>query len=231
MQYSRAFSALLVLALGLSRPSPLDAQLPTARAPASSGVPSQAASAFLRAWIRAGADGESLDSNVADSETWAIAAALPLQRGQLRAEAVYLTGRPWCGTGGCTLVIVTEDSASKVHFAGDVSLSQLPIRLLTTRHGGWPDLGVSVFGGGEAHPHLALFRFDADSQRYQGESTAELPAVPLTQRQERALITDAMPETRLWPREGRGTLVQRCLVVVPTAFGRFYTHRRCPTRS
>ena len=182
---------------------------------------------FLRDWLRTGADSFAIvEPTTPGRETWAIAAPLPLGRGQPRAEAVYLSGRPWCGTGGCLLLIVTEDSAGTMRFAGDVGLAQLPIRVLATRHAGWPELGVSVFGGG-AQPHEALLR--SNGRAYQSETTSDLPVVPAGA-PGRALLTDTMPETRLWPAGPRGTLVQRCLVVVQTTFGPRYEHRRCPTR-
>jgi hypothetical protein len=219
-------SYVYLFALAIGRVSALEAQAPVQRAPVSLAVPSAAVFTFLRDWMRSGGN-ELFDTTRAESETWAIAAPLPLERSQLRAKAVYLSGQPWCGTGGCRLLVVTEDSAGTVRFAGDVELAQLPIRVLATRHAGWPDLGVTVFGGGERRPHLVLLRYDG--QRYQGESTADLPEVPAAQRRGRVLITDAMPETRLWPAGTRGTLVQRCFVVMPTTFGPIYTHRRCRT--
>jgi len=147
------------LALALAGMSALEAQAPVQRAPASPEVPSAAVFTFLRNWMRSGGD-ELFDTTRAESETWAIAAPLPLERSRLRAKAVYLSGRYWCGTGGCRLLVVTEDSAGTIRFVGDVELAQLPIRVLATRHAGWPDLGVTVFGGGVRRPHLVLLCFD-----------------------------------------------------------------------
>ena len=168
-------SYVYLLALSIAQVSALEAQAPARRARASLGGPSEAVFTFLRDWVRAGGN-EYFDSTGAESETWAIAAPLPLERSQLRATAVYLSRRYWCGTGGCRLLVVTDDRAGTVRFVADVGLAQLPIRVLPTRHAEWPDLAVTVFGGGERRPHLALLRYDG--QRYRGETTADLPEVP-----------------------------------------------------
>jgi hypothetical protein len=123
------------------------------------------------------------------------------------------------------VVVVTEDSAGTVHFAGGTSLAQLPIRVLATHHAGWPDLAVTAFGGGVMRPYEVRLR--PDGQLYPDGTTNDLPKVPPHSRG-RALITDEMPETRLWPVAAKGRLVQRCLVVVRSTFGPMYGYRQCP---
>ena len=60
---------------------------------------------------------------------------------------VYLLGPGSCGSGGCTMLILTlENSHYKV--LGESSVTRLPIRLLPTQTNGWHDIGVFVAGGG-----------------------------------------------------------------------------------
>lgn len=226
MRVHRAVRVLLWLTLLAAPASALRAQSQPRRPSAAAAMPT-ALVTFLRDWMRANHDSIAIvDPTTSGWETWAISAPLSLGRGQPRAQAVYLSGRPWCGTSGCDLLIVIEDSAGTMRFAGDVGLAQLPIRVLDTRHDGWPDLGVTVFGGG-AQPREALVR--SDGRAYQSETTPDLPTVP-AHALGHVLLADTMPETRLWPVPRSGTSVQRCLVVVRTTFGPMYEHRRCPTR-
>ena len=60
---------------------------------------------------------------------------------------VYILGNTWCGSGGCTMLILTMQNA---HYKviTRTTVTQLPIRLLPTRTNGWQDLAVLVAGGG-----------------------------------------------------------------------------------
>lgn len=49
----------------------------------------------------------------------------------------------WCGSGGCTLLII-EPLASGLSELGRVTISYPPIRVLETRSHGMPDLSVRV---------------------------------------------------------------------------------------
>jgi hypothetical protein len=60
---------------------------------------------------------------------------------------VYVTGRTWCGSGGCRmLVLVPKGSSYRV--VTETTITRLPIRVLVTKSNGWHDLGVWVQGGG-----------------------------------------------------------------------------------
>lgn len=220
-----ALPMLLILAIGLSRTPAVKAQAPARQASATARMPSEAVTKFLQAWIWDSTGGRLTDTTRHWSETWAIAAPLPLERHDLRAEAVYLSGRSWCGTSGCALVVVTVDSAGTVRVVGDVGLVQLPIQVLSTNHAGLPDLAGTVFGGGVMRPHLVRLRYDG---KQYPDDTNDMPEVPPAG-VGRPLLTDAMPETRLWPPAASGKLVQRCFVMVRTTFGPMYTQRRCPS--
>src|SRR4051812_24404972 len=75
--------------------------------------------------------------------------------GDDRSEAfVYLTDPSYCGSGGCTLVVLTSQGRSyRVVLRSTVT--QLPIRLLPTSTRGWRDIGVTVGGGGITRPYAA----------------------------------------------------------------------------
>ncbi len=65
---------------------------------------------------------------------------------------VYLLG--WCGSGGCsTLILEPKDSSYTV--VTEMTVTQLPIRMLTTTSHGWHDLSVLVWGGGIQEGHEA----------------------------------------------------------------------------
>ncbi|WP_158824079.1 hypothetical protein [Granulicella sp. S156] len=87
--------------------------------------------------------------------------------GRLQAIA-YLTGHEWCGSGGCTTLVVMQKALSYV-VVGDISISQLPIRILPTKTNGWRDLGVEVWGGGILNPYEARLPFNG--RRYASNPT------------------------------------------------------------
>jgi hypothetical protein len=72
---------------------------------------------------------------------------------------VYLSGQLWCGSGGCTLLIL-KSSDAEYSILGKVSLANLPIRLLNSRHHGSPDIGIVVKGGGISSAHEVALQFD-----------------------------------------------------------------------
>ena len=86
---------------------------------------------------------------------------------------VYVTGKQFCGSGGCSLVVL-EKRGEQIKVIGDVSISRPPIRALATSSFGHPDLGVLVSGGGILHAYEARLRFD--SKRYPGNPSV-FPAV------------------------------------------------------
>ncbi|UXA61016.1 hypothetical protein M0D48_19155 [Xanthomonas prunicola] len=87
---------------------------------------------------------------------------------------VYLNGNRYCGSGGCTLLVLADDrSASSSspayrHVSGFIT-AKIPIVALKTSHHGWRDLGVFVSGGGITEGYTATLMFDG--KRYQGNPT------------------------------------------------------------
>lgn len=72
---------------------------------------------------------------------------------------VYVSGWLWCGSGGCTLVIL-EPSGSSFRVLGKVTIVKLPVRVLNSTSHGLPDIGVYVQGGGILNGYEAVLSFD-----------------------------------------------------------------------
>ena len=97
---------------------------------------------------------------------------------------IYITDPNYCGSGGCTLVILSPVK-SGYRVVMHSTVTQLPIRLLTTSSHGWRDIGVTVQGGGITHPYEARLRFDG--RRYPSNPTVP-PAIPLRRLSGKKLI-------------------------------------------
>lgn len=87
------------------------------------------------------------------------AAAVSLSGVSNHQYLVYLTSRQWCGSGGCTaLLLVPRGASFKV--VEKFTLVQLPIRILPSKSHGWHDLAMPVSGGGITHRYMAILKFD-----------------------------------------------------------------------
>jgi hypothetical protein len=67
---------------------------------------------------------------------------------------VVLTGPEWCGTGGCTLLVVAKE-ANGFRVVSKSTLIQTPLVVSETRTNGWRDLIVEVRGNG-----MVALKFD-----------------------------------------------------------------------
>jgi hypothetical protein len=74
-------------------------------------------------------------------------------------DVVYVSGQRWCGSGGCTLLIL-EPAESTFKVLGKVTIVQLPVRLLPSTKNGYPDIGVTVQGGGVLAGYAAVLSFN-----------------------------------------------------------------------
>lgn len=72
---------------------------------------------------------------------------------------VYLSGRTWCGSGGCTTLILSARE-STYDLVTRITVSRLPIRVLRTKTNGWHDISIGVAGGGIARGYEAKLSFD-----------------------------------------------------------------------
>lgn len=80
-------------------------------------------------------------------ETMYSSAFVDLQDDGNQEAIVYLLGNEWCGSGGCTTLILAPQGPS-FRIVTRITIAQLPMRALTTKSQGWHDLGVWVAGGG-----------------------------------------------------------------------------------
>jgi hypothetical protein len=82
----------------------------------------------------------------------------------------YISGRDFCGSGGCDFVILEpENGAFRV--LGDLTITNTPIVQLPASSHGHPDLAVEVSGGGIQPGYAARLRFD-------GKTYPDNPSVP-----------------------------------------------------
>ncbi len=86
-----------------------------------------------------------------------------------RITLAYLTDPDFCGSGGCTLLVAAAEPEGWV-LLGRVTVTRPPIRVLTTRTNGMPDLAVKVCGGGILECYEAVLPFDGN--QYASNPTA-----------------------------------------------------------
>jgi hypothetical protein len=143
MKSRRTLLAFLALALALAFACPATAAAPPSR--------NQSLRLFLQAsFAEARAD---------YAETTYVSAYADLN-GDGRDEAlVSLSSGFFCGSGGCALYIYTPEGNSWREVA-ELTIVNLPVRLLNTRNRGWHDLAVQVRGGGIEIPREARIRFN-----------------------------------------------------------------------
>jgi len=72
---------------------------------------------------------------------------------------VHLTSNNWCGSGGCTTLVLVRDGDSW-RVLTKISVTRPPIRVLTTKSNGWRSIAVWVQGGGIQPGYEAELRFD-----------------------------------------------------------------------
>ncbi|HET7259786.1 MAG TPA: hypothetical protein VFI75_08690 [Candidatus Acidoferrum sp.] len=88
---------------------------------------------------------------------------------------VYITGRAWCGSGGCVMLILDPQGAS-YRVVTQTTITRPPIRVLNSKSNEWHDLGVMVAGGGIKPGYEAQLSFDGKA--YPSNPTVS-PARPL----------------------------------------------------
>ncbi len=120
---------------------------------ASSNRPSEALKAFLRGYLNPQQKGEI-------EETTQITVVSVKTEGEAGEEqVVYVSGEGWCGTSGCTMLIV-EPFQSSFKVLGNERGVQLPVYLLPVMKYGHPDIGVIVVGGGILEGYEAVLSFN-----------------------------------------------------------------------
>jgi hypothetical protein len=107
-----------------------------------------------------------------------------LNRDGNKESFIYITDPSYCGSGGCTLAILSL-SKRGYRVVMRSTVTRLPIRLLSTSSHGWRDVGVTVQGGGITRPYEARLQFNG--RRYPSNPTVP-PAVRLRRLMGRVLI-------------------------------------------
>jgi hypothetical protein len=83
---------------------------------------------------------------------------------------VYLTGSGWCGSGGCNMLVLTQEGDTW-RLVTSITITWPPIRVLASTSHGWYDISVWVRGGGIRPGYEAELSFD-------GKTYATNPSVP-----------------------------------------------------
>jgi hypothetical protein len=110
---------------------------------------------FLRTYLKDSVLGE-------DKTTRYSSATVDLGGNRVRETVVYVSGQYWCGSGGCTLLVLKSKGTS-YEVVGRTSITRLPIRVLAGKTNGWRDIGVRVQGGGIQPGYEAQLSFDGTS--------------------------------------------------------------------
>lgn len=105
-----------------------------------------------------------------------VAAFVDLNGDTAKDVIVYVLHPGYCGSGGCvTLVLEREKFSYKV--VTKITITQTPIRVLSSTSNGWRTLSVWVQGGGIQPGYEAELRFD-------GKAYPSNPSVPPARRLE-----------------------------------------------
>ncbi len=144
-------------------------------------LPSTTREASVRRFLQAGENAD------VGKTTRYFAAFVDLKDDGKQEVIVYVTDATggWCGSGGCTtLVLVPDNSAYKI--VSRIVTTRPSIRVLATKSNGWHDLSVRVQGGGILRPYEAKLSFNgktypfSPSKRLIGNIAGEV-VVPLTE--------------------------------------------------
>ncbi len=136
-------------------------------------------------------DGSSTDEV---RETRYLSAFVDLKDNGTQEVIVYLISDGWCGTGGCTMLILTPEGTS-YRVITKIPITRLPIRVLTTKSNGWHDITVWVQGGGIQPGYEATLSFN-------GKAYPDNPTMPTTRR-----VTGKAAGKIVVPRNAEGKLL------------------------
>jgi hypothetical protein len=127
----------------------------------------------------------------ADERTTRYAAAFAdLNDDGIQEVIVYLISPAWCGSGGCSTLIL-EPKGSSFQIITKTTITRLPIRVLFEKTNGWHDLGVGVGGGGIRSGYEARLRFNG--RKYPSNPSVP-PAARLQKEAEGKVVIPADPQ-------------------------------------
>ncbi len=113
--------------------------LPGAQSQQQNSIPSDTLKKFLQDYVGG-------PSSAERNATLYFAAFVDLKDDGTREAIVYLMNDGWCGSGGCTtLVLAPTNSSYKI--VSKITITRPPIRVLVTKSNGWHDIAVQVQGG------------------------------------------------------------------------------------
>jgi len=107
-------------------------------------------------------------------------ARVRLHAGSNEQVIVYLDGDGWCGSGGCTMLIL-EPQSSSFKIINKTTIVNLPIRVLSSTTNGWHYISVFVEGGGIQPGYEARLAFNG--KKYPSNPSTP-PAIPLKRKAE-----------------------------------------------
>jgi len=105
-----------------------------------------------------------------DKRTRYSAAFADLSGAKAPEIVVYVSGRAWCGSGGCSMLILRPDGATLTVITR-TTVTRPPILVLQTTTHGWHDVSVWAQGGGIQPGYAAVLPFN-------GNAYASNPTVP-----------------------------------------------------
>jgi len=94
-----------------------------------------------------------------ENDTQYSAAFVDLRDDGAQEVIVYLSGSAWCGTGGCTMLILAPEGMS-YKVVTKTTVTRLPIRVLTTKSNGWHDISVVARINGIEPLYDSILSFD-----------------------------------------------------------------------
>jgi hypothetical protein len=108
------------------------------------------------------------------SDTEYVAAFRDLNGDGVDEAIVYLLGNNWCGSGGCNMLVLSQERGSwKV--VSTITIVRPPVRVLEGSSDGWHNIGVWVQGGGVRRGYEAELSFN-------GKTYSRNPSVPSAKR-------------------------------------------------
>jgi hypothetical protein len=107
---------------------------------------------FLQDYLRDPRMGE-------DRTTRYYPAFVDLKEDGTQAVIVYITGQNWCGSGGCTMLILAPQTSS-YRVVARFTITWPPVRVLATKSHGWHGIAIWMQGGGIEPGYEAEFSFN-----------------------------------------------------------------------
>ncbi len=130
---------------------------------------------------------------IPDKPTKYVAAFYDLN-GDGKTEAIIYLSGGWCGTGGCTTLILAEDGSSW-RIVSKQPITRPPIRVLASTSNGWHSIGVWTSGGGIQAGYESELRFDGETYQIIPHQTRKSIEEPRGE----AIISQEQWENPLYP--------------------------------